>query len=169
MPTLDWFCESCRLRHREPLPGAPAARACRECDAANALKGAASGAPDAAGRPSVKSCPHCGAPGLWDKRDFPARLGWGLVALGLAATVLLVATGHPFYAFLVMGSFVIVDIAAYALTPPMSVCYNCMGELRGVAPDHGPFEIHKAEEYVHALEGLGEGAPGRDETPGAKK
>lgn len=163
-PTLDWFCTACRLRHREPVPAAPVERSCRECAAANRLGGAELGAVGAAGRPTLGKCPHCGAPDLWDKRDFPERLGWGLVVFGLLGSIGLIVGGHPFYAFAFMGSFVFLDVAAYWLTPPMSACYGCMAELRGIAPDHGPFDIHRAEEYAHSLADLGDGPPaGRDE------
>ena len=154
-PTIDWFCGRCRLRHREALPAEPQSRRCRECASANELKGASASA-SGGGKPSIKRCPHCGAPDLWDKRDFPARLGYALVVLGGGAAIACYVFGHPFYAMGFFLLFALLDAAAHILVPPMSVCYGCMAEIRGGAPDHGGFDIHRAEEYAHSLDDLGE-------------
>ncbi len=131
-------------------------RKCRECSAVNELPGAAATAAEGAGKPSVRACPACGAPDLWDKRDFPARAGYALVILGGGAAILCYALGHPFMAMGVFLLFALFDAAAHIFVPPMSVCYGCMAEIRGAAADHGGFDIHRAEEYAHSLEDLGE-------------
>ncbi len=116
-------------------------------------------APDGAAKPAIRACPACGAPDLWDKRDFPARLGYGLVVIGGGVAIVCYIWGHPFYAMGFFLLFALLDAVAHILVQPMSVCYSCMAEIRGAAPDHGGFDIHRAEEYAHSLEDLG-GPPG---------
>lgn len=150
---LDWFCIRCRLRHREALPRTVQSRACRECAAVNQLTGVAVNTmPDGACK--LSRCAACGAPDLWDRRDFPPRLGWALVGVGTTGAILFWTTGHPFYAIGLFTLFALFDAAAHWFTPPVTVCYSCMGEMRGVIPDHGGFDLHRAEEYAHSLEGL---------------
>ena len=159
---LDWFCTRCRLRHREALSPTGQSRACRECAAKNQLTGAGL-ITTAGGDCTVRQCAACGAPDLWDRRDFPQRLGWALVALGGGGAILFWATGHPFYAIGLFTIFALFDAAAHWFTPPVTVCYNCMGEMRGVTPDHGGFDLHRAEEYAHSLEGLSDDCAGRSD------
>jgi hypothetical protein len=158
-PTLDWFCNRCRLRHREAVPARAATRTCRECRTDNVLPGAALAVAGPGEKPALRNCPACGVTDLWDKRDFPARLGYGLVVLGGGAAIGCYLFGHPFRAMAIFLGFALLDAAAHWLVPPLSVCYGCMAEIRGVKPDHGGFDIHRAEEYAHSLENLGEPPP----------
>ena len=165
---LDWFCVQCRLRHREALPQTAQQRSCRECAAVNALAGAPLHE-QARAAAALRACAACGAPDLWDRRDFPPRLGWALVVLGASGAILFWATGHPFYAIGLFTLFALFDAAAHWFTPPVTVCYGCMGEMRGVAPDHGGFDLHRAEEYAHSLDGLAAGGAEKDGTSPASR
>ena len=165
---LDWFCVQCRLRHREALPQCALTRSCRECSTENVLTGAKLLAQEG-GVSAVRACAACGAPDLWDRRDFPQRLGWALVILGATGAVLFWAAGHPFYTIGLFTLFALFDAAAHWFTPPVTVCYGCMGEMRGVAPDHGGFDLHRAEEYAQSLDGLaGDGVKPANEVAGAR-
>ena len=107
-------------------------------------------APDAGPPAFLTSCPACGCRDLFVRKDFPQKLGLGIVVAAGAAFLALAARPRTFY----LGVWVLVVAAAvdavlYLFVRRVTVCYRCRAEFRDVPtnPDHGGFELAVAEKY----------------------
>lgn len=97
----------------------------------------------------VARCPCCGGVEFFIRKDFPQKLGLGLVVLfGLVATAFFAWRNIP-ATFITLAALVAVDAVIYLFVGRVTVCYRCRAEFRGVAynPDHGPFDLATSEKY----------------------
>lgn len=98
---------------------------------------------------SVTSCPLCNGIEFFVRKDFPQKIGLGLVVLfGLIASVLYYY--HRVAAtFAVLGALVIIDAFVYVLVGRVTACYRCRAEFRNVAynPNHKGFDLATSEKY----------------------
>ena len=144
-PQVGFFCASCRRYNVYPLPPAADAGRCVECGGENPP------APSASLLASgpVDRCPQCQNLYFYVRKDFPQLLGCAAVS----ATILLSSVAYALWdvpaAILVLAIASLVDLVLYHRLSEVTVCYRCHAELRGFAPnpDHGPFDMHRAEEY----------------------
>jgi hypothetical protein len=83
------------------------------------------------------------------RRDFPQRLGLGVVtAAGLAFLVLAARPATFHWGVWVLVAAVIADVLLLAFVGRVTVCYRCRSEVRGrVDPRHEPFDLALAEKY----------------------
>ena len=98
----------------------------------------------------LTQCPNCGCRDLFIRKDFPQKLGLGIVVVAAVAFLVLAASRERFYlGVIVLIAAALIDAALYAFVPKITVCYKCRGEFRGVAvnPDHEGFELAVAEKY----------------------
>ena len=98
----------------------------------------------------LAQCPHCGCRELFLRKDFPQKIGLGIVVIAGIAFLILAASRAYFYvgvAVLVLAA--IIDAALYFLVPTITVCYRCRAEMRNVPlkPRHGGFELAVGEKY----------------------
>lgn len=98
----------------------------------------------------LSTCPACGCRDLFIRKDFPQKVGLGIVVLAAAAFLVLAARPATFY----LGAWVLIAAAAldavlYLVVPKVTVCYKCRREFRGARlnPAHGGFELAVAEKY----------------------
>ncbi|MCZ6682452.1 MAG: hypothetical protein O7B26_04655 [Planctomycetota bacterium] len=98
---------------------------------------------------SVTRCPLCNGIEFFVRRDFPQKIGLGLVVLfGVIASVL-------FYfervaaTFAVLGSLVFIDGIVFLLVGKVTVCYRCRAEFRNVDYNsgHKGFDLATSEKY----------------------
>lgn len=87
----------------------------------------------------LEGCLACGHPELYTQRDFPRRLGIGLV---VGAAVLAPAT-HYLSLLAAAG----LDALLYRFAPELVVCYVCAARHRGFAPEphHPRYDLGIAE------------------------
>jgi hypothetical protein len=146
-PQIGFFCSRCTRYNlysiSSPLPSD--AGRCLECghvDAPDPSEALLSGGP-------IERCPQCGNPQLYTRKDFPQQLGCAAVS----ATILLSSVGYALWdvpaAVAVLALASVLDFVLYHRLGEVTVCYRCHAELRGFAPNpgHGPFDMHRAEEY----------------------
>lgn len=103
-------------------------------------------------RHEVDACCVCGGKEFFVRKDFPQRLG-----LGLVVVFALIASGF-YYREQVLATFstlallVVIDAVIYFLVGRVTVCYRCRAEYRGVAynPRHQPFDLATSEKYEQA-------------------
>jgi hypothetical protein len=84
------------------------------------------------------------------RKDFPQKLGLGIVIVAGVAFVVLAANRTWFYLGIgVLMLAAIIDAALYFFVPTITVCYRCRAEMRDVPlnPKHGGFELAVAEKY----------------------
>ena len=98
----------------------------------------------------LQTCPACGCRDLFIRKDFPQKLGLGLVVIAGVAFLVLAANPTTFYigVWILVGA-AIVDAIIYAFVGKVTVCYKCRSEFRGrpLNPEHEPFELATAEKY----------------------
>jgi hypothetical protein len=99
----------------------------------------------------IDACPHCGCGDLFIRKDFPQRLGLGLVIVAGVAFLFLAARRETFWiGACILAAAAVIDAALYAFVPRLTVCYRCRGEFRGpVNPNHGGFELATNEKNRH--------------------
>jgi hypothetical protein len=98
----------------------------------------------------VKTCPACGCRELFIRKDFPQKLGLGVVVVAGVAFLALAARPATFYVGVwVLLASVLVDGVLFFFVPKVTVCYRCRAEFRRrpLNPAHGPFELAVAEKY----------------------
>ena len=95
-------------------------------------------------------CPKCGCRDLFVRKDFPQKLGMGIVIVAGATFVVLASSRTYFYlGALVLLAAVVVDAALYLFVRKITVCYRCRAEFREnpVNPEHEGFDLATGEKY----------------------
>jgi hypothetical protein len=99
----------------------------------------------------LDSCSQCGCRDLFIRKDFPQRLGLGIVIAAGVAFLILASWRHTFWiGAMILAAAAMVDALMYAFVPKLTVCYRCRAEFRGpINPKHEGFELAVAEKYRH--------------------
>jgi hypothetical protein len=95
-------------------------------------------------------CPRCGCREFFIRKDFPQKLGMGIVVVAAGTFLALAASRRWFFVgALVLLAAVAVDLVLYAIVPKITVCYRCRTEFRKVPlnPEHGGYELAVGEKY----------------------
>ena len=95
-------------------------------------------------------CPACGCRDLFIRKDFPQKLGLGVVVVAGVAFLFLAARPATFYIGVwVLVASAAVDAVLFFFVPKITICYRCRAGFRGrpLNPRHGPFELAVAEKY----------------------
>jgi hypothetical protein len=98
----------------------------------------------------LESCPNCGCPDLFIRKDFPQKLGLLIVIAAAITFLVLAANPHRFYlgVWLLAGATAL-DALLYLFVRRITVCYRCRAEFRDVPvnPKHHGFELSTGEKY----------------------
>ena len=84
------------------------------------------------------------------RKDFPQRIGVGLVIVAAVAFLVLAARPATFMVGVwVLVAVTVVDAVLYFVVPRVTTCYRCRRDFRGwpIDPEHGGFELAVAEKY----------------------
>ena len=100
----------------------------------------------------LEACPNCGCRDLFVRKDFPQKLGMGIVIVAGVAFLVLASWRHTFWiGALVLAGAAIVDALIYGFVPKITVCYRCRTEFGGpINPEHEGFDLATGEKYRHA-------------------
>ena len=106
------------------------------------------GAP-AAGRLRLRRCLVCPSTELFARKDFPQRLGVGIVVAGFAASCVTWAWRLLVPTFAILFATALLDVILYLLMPECLTCYRCAARYRGdgVADDVGGFDLETHEKH----------------------
>lgn len=112
----------------------------------------------------LSECLCCGCPDLWRQKDFPQRVGLGLVACGAIASTIAVVYYRPNLALAILMAFALMDLLLYWLMPDVLVCYRCGARFRDQTPQREipAFNLDIAERYRQEQSRLAES---RDDAP----
>lgn len=146
-PEVGFYCDGCDRYSTWTPPFAKGDDRCRHCGRRNAPAAAADLTGN--GAASLARCAHCANPELYSRKDVPQQIGCAVVLAGIIlATVAYVLWDFP-GAFVVFASVALLDFLIYRQLSQVVVCYRCHAEFRRFPenPDHGPFDMHRAEEY----------------------
>ena len=141
---IDFQCPACQQQNRLGNAEQAERLECRACNWSrdNELSDCP---PDQA----PERCVVCGCTDLWRQKDFPQRLGIGMVALAAVLSTLAIAWYRPLLALGILMVFALVDLLLYTFMGDMLVCYRCGTRHRKtvIADSHPRFDLEVNERY----------------------
>lgn len=150
-------CPSCHAPVRHDRVEAATELPCPHCAAVVPLPAGAiswigaDGGPTAAGagRARLRRCLICPGSELFARKDFPQRLGVGIVVAGFAASCVTWAWHLLIPTFAILFGTAVIDVVLYMLVPDCLTCYRCGARYRGdgVADDVGGFDLDTHEKH----------------------
>lgn len=140
---LVFVCPRCRSTNDVRDVAANHAARCDACDWSRAWPAEAV----REGQPA--ECLVCGCGDLWRQKDFPAKLGLTMVALGAILSTIAWIYYRPLWAIGILMGFALVDLVLFAVMPDVMVCYRCGARHRHVRTDEETprFDLETAERY----------------------
>jgi hypothetical protein len=91
----------------------------------------------------------CPSTDLFARKDFPQRLGVGLVVFGFIASSIAWANYQVLWTFAILFATALVDLVLYLVTGESLTCYRCHAQYRGFEEieRHGGFNLKTHERY----------------------
>lgn len=152
---ITYACPSCDAT--VSLPGVETARSlvCQRCGTEVAVPADAvvwtnaSGGPETPGEgiATLRRCMVCPSTELFVRKDFPQRLGVGIVVVGLAASCVTWAWQMLLPTFAILFGTALVDVVLYLVMPECLTCYRCASRYGGAAGPHGGFDLETHERH----------------------
>lgn len=103
-------------------------------------------------RARLRRCLVCPSGELFARKDFPQRLGVGIVVVGFAASCVTWGMRLLVPTFAILFATALVDVVLYLFMPECLVCYRCGARYRGdgVCDDAGGFDLETHERHRQA-------------------
>ncbi len=140
---VQYVCSQCDQPSRAEIsPGAEEFR-CAHCGASTLIP---AGAFDGQ---QLNRCLVCPSTDLFVRKDFPQRLGVGIVTAGILASCVTWAYHQLIPTFVILFLTALVDVVLYLVVPNALMCYRCGAQYRG-APSlesHGSFNLETHERH----------------------
>ncbi len=140
---VTYACPSCQQANRREFDAATTELGCAHCGQAIEVP---SSALESGG---VRRCLVCPSTDLYFRKDFPQRLGVGLVAAGIVGSSIAWGMGYLVWTFGILFATAAVDVMLYFLVGNALMCYRCQAQYRGVetVETHGAFNLETHERY----------------------
>jgi hypothetical protein len=126
---VTYHCSACQQTVREPVSAESSSLNCPHCQQQisipeNAIKGS-----------RLQRCLVCPSVDLFARKDFPQRLGVGLVVFAVIAAILFATA--------------LIDLVLYIVMGESLTCYRCGAQYRGCEEIelHGGFDLETHERY----------------------
>jgi hypothetical protein len=105
------------------------------------------------GRLRLARCLVCPSHELFARKDFPQRLGVGIVVAGFAASCITWGWRLLVPTFAILFATALVDVLLYLFMPECLTCYRCQSRYRGdgVADDRGGFDLETHEKHRQGM------------------
>ena len=140
---LTYTCPKCNQPIRVELPPGVVDFACSACGQTQSIP------PGALDDEGLHRCLVCPGADLYLRKDFPQRLGFWIVVLGLGASCVTWGFYERFLTYTILFATALVDVVLYLFVPNALMCYRCGAQYRG-APgldSHEPFQLETHERY----------------------
>jgi len=143
--TVGFFCPQCSRYYEYELSPTETLHTCAQCghqSESHFSQALLAGGP-------IDRCPHCDNKEFFLRKDFPQQLGCAAVTATIALSTFAYAVWGFLASLAVLVVASVIDSLLYYRLGEVAVCYRCHCELRGfpVNPEHGPFDLNRAEEY----------------------
>lgn len=139
---------------------------CPRCAAAVAIPPGAVERVEPGREPRLHRCLVCPCTELFTRKDFPQRVGVGIVVAGFAASCVTWAWRLLVPTFAILFATALVDVVLYLLMPDCQTCYRCGARYRGAAGSPGTFDLETHEKHRQQRIRLAErSATGRPPAP----
>jgi DNA-directed RNA polymerase subunit RPC12/RpoP len=99
------------------------------------------------GEPRLRRCLVCPCTELFTRKDFPQRLGVGIVVAGFAASCVTWAWQLLVPTFAILFGTALVDVVLYLLMPECHTCYRCGARYRGAGGHTEGFDLETHEKH----------------------
>lgn len=145
---IGYDCPSCSSPVRLDSIETSAALACGRCG--TALEVPADAFEDrGAGEPRrLARCLVCPSADLFVRKDFPQRLGVGIVVVGLLASCVAWGMRELVATFAILFATALIDLILFLVVPDCVACYRCGARYRGTgAEGFGPFDLETHERH----------------------
>lgn len=96
----------------------------------------------------LDECPLCRCRELFVRKDFPQKLGLAIVIVAAGLSLWFFPI-NVFYAWLVLGAAIAVDVVIHLVVGNVTCCYACRAEYRRLTqnPKHESFDLARSEKY----------------------
>jgi DNA-directed RNA polymerase subunit RPC12/RpoP len=140
---VTYSCLKCDAPNHSDITDGLAELRCSNCGQALAMPR------DAVEQGHLGRCLVCPSSDLFVRKDFPQRLGVGIVTAGLLASCVAWAYSRLYLTFGILFATALVDVLLYVLVPNALMCYRCGAMYRGIASmdDHNSFELETHERH----------------------
>lgn len=140
---VTYACPSCEEGVRIHFEADTSALNCPHCQGEIAI------AKDAVEGDRVKRCLVCPSTDLFVRKDFPQRLGVGLVVVGIVGSSIYWYHGDVIMTFGILFATALIDVLLYMFVGDALMCYRCQAQYRSVAEmdSHGQFDLETHEKY----------------------
>ena len=115
------------------------------------------------GRLRLRRCLVCPSTELFARKDFPQRLGVGIVVVGFVASCITWSQYLLVPTFAILFGTALLDVLLYLFMPECLTCYRCAARYRGdgVTADHAGFDLETHEKHRQQRARLAGSAGGR--------
>jgi len=140
---ITYSCPGCQQGSRTHVSATDSTLECPQCGQTIAVPS------DAFEGGQLCRCLVCPSTDLFVRKDFPQRLGAGLVILGIVGSSVAWAYSLPIVTFAVLFATALVDVLLYLIVPDALMCYRCGAQYRmaeGMSR-HGAFHLETHERY----------------------
>ncbi len=140
---LSYNCPACRGLVRQNVTSDSARLSCPHCNQEIAIPG------DAIAGKRLNRCLVCPSVDLFARKDFPQRLGVGLVIFAVVASSIAWANYQVLWAFGILFCTALIDLVLYIVMGESLTCYRCQAQYRGFEDIelHGGFDLETHERY----------------------
>jgi len=103
---------------------------------------------------TIRRCLACPSTDLYVRKDFPQRIGVGIVVAGFIASSIAWYGYHLYWTFGLLFATALIDVALYALVGDALMCYRCGALYRGFehGDEHGRFDLDTHERHRQQVE-----------------
>jgi hypothetical protein len=140
---VTFSCPGCHQGVRAHVSATDSTIACPQCrQAINVPPGALDGE-------GLSRCLVCPSTDLFVRKDFPQRVGVGIVVLGIVASCVTWGYSLPIATFAILSATALVDVVLYLIVPDALMCYRCGAQYRLAEGTgrHGAFNLETHERY----------------------
>jgi len=163
---ITYCCPSCGSTAAAEGVESATAIVCPRCSTAVAIPPGSVEPIESGGEPRLHRCLVCPCTELFSRKDFPQRLGVGIVVMGFAASCVTWAWRLLVPTFAILFATALVDVVLYMLMPDCQTCYRCGARYRGASGWPGGFDLETHEKHRQQRIRLAERAvPGRPSAP----
>ena len=150
---VTYACPRCAATCRAEFATDTDELLCQQCQSRLAVS------EDAIEGRQVRRCLACPSTDLYVRKDFPQRIGVGLVVLGIVGSSIAWYQANLFWTFGILFGTALVDVLLYALVGDALMCYRCDAIYRGVEQmdSHGQFDLETHEKYRQLTARMKEG------------
>lgn len=140
---VTYPCPRCHHSSHAEVSPADSEIVCENCQGEIAIPS------DAFEGDHLRRCLVCPSTDLFVRKDFPQRLGVGIVIVGIVASSIAWGYTYTIATFAILFATALADVVLYLLVPDALMCYRCGATYRLAKgmERHGAFNLETHERY----------------------